>query len=41
MMQNQSAELVENMTLYVFLNRYLPDVTKKQKQKPHDPRDWM
>lgn len=41
MMQNQSAELVANMTLYVFLNRYLPDLDKKKKPKPFDPRDIM
>lgn len=41
MMQNESAEAVENMTLYVFLNRYLPDLDMKQKPKPFDPRDIM
>ncbi len=40
-MRNQGAELVENMTLYVFLNRYLPDLDKKMKPRSFDPRDHM
>ena len=40
MMENQSAELGANMALYVFLNRYLPNLTKKKPRK-FDPRDWM
>jgi hypothetical protein len=39
MTHNEGAELVEGMALYVFLNRYLPDVRKKTKPKPFDPRD--
>ncbi len=41
MMRNESAELVENMKLYVFLNRYLLDSAKKSKPKRFDPRDIM
>lgn len=39
-MQNQSAEVAENKSLYVFLNDYLPNYEKKAKPRGYDPRQW-
>jgi hypothetical protein len=36
-----SIEAVSGMTLYVFLDRYLPNFEKKKKRPPFDPRKWM
>lgn len=39
--KNSSVEAVTNMTLHVFLDRYLPNFEKKPKKQRHDPRDWI
>lgn len=41
MTRNEGAELVENMTLYVFLNRYLPVLNARRKPVRFDPRVAM
>jgi hypothetical protein len=40
-MQNSSAELALNMSLYVFLDRFMPNFEKQHRKKPHDPRRWI
>jgi len=35
-----SAEAVENLSLRVFFNKYLPNFEKKAKKHRYDPRDW-
>ena len=39
--KGDSIESVVNLSLYVFLNRYLPNFERKPKKRRHDPRDWL
>jgi len=36
-----NAEAVESVRLYEFLNKYTPHPLKKDRKKPHDPRDTL
>jgi len=40
-MENQTVEVVEGMSLYVFFNRYMPNFDKKPKSRGFDPRDHL
>lgn len=40
-MSGLSVEAVESMHLYTFFNKHTPHLFKKQRKKPHDPRDTL